>query len=438
MEVYNTNFEVEFKADKSPLTKADTTSHQIITTRLAELYPEIPIISEEGASVNYDDRKAWPLFWLVDPLDGTKEFIKRNGEFTVNIALIQDKRPVAGVIYAPASKRLYYAKKHAGAWIKEEGNTPKQIHTHDSHRKDGIIQIESRSHKSAQNPPHLAGKLKVGQTISMGSSLKFCLVAEGSADIYPRLAPTWEWDTAAGDAIVEEAGGFVVDANYHPLDYNKKEIKHKNFLVYACRSIMPPKAQNIYRHNTIVTRSSRERQGGHKSFILWFTGLSGSGKSTLAHAVEKRLHDIGCRTIVLDGDNIRHGLNKDLGFSKTDRRENIRRIGEVAKLFVEAGVIVLTAFISPFHEDRAKVRNLAEQGEFIETYCECSLETCEQRDTKGLFKMAREGKIAEFTGISSPYETPSQPELTVKTGELTLNDSVDQVIAYLYDKKYIL
>lgn len=188
---------------------------------------------------------------------------------------------------------------------------------------------------------------------------------------------------------------------------------------------------NIQWHNASVNRDLRQIQSGHKSVILWFTGLSGSGKSTLAHAVEEALYQKGCRTFVFDGDNVRHGLCADLGFTAQDRQENIRRIGEMSKLFIEAGVIALTAFISPFKEDRNRVRELVVPGDFIEIYCSATLEVCEQRDVKGLYAKAREGKISEFTGISSPYEIPNNPELTIDTGSLPLSDSVVRVMHYL-------
>ena len=190
-------------------------------------------------------------------------------------------------------------------------------------------------------------------------------------------------------------------------------------------------ATNIVWHEATVTRDDREKQNGHKSAVLWFTGLSGSGKSTLSHAVEDRLHKLGARTFVLDGDNIRHGLCKDLSFSDADRTENIRRIGEVAKLFVDSGVIVLSAFISPFRSDRDAVRGLLGEGDFIETYIECDLSVCEERDVKGLYKKARAGEIPEFTGINSPYEEPQNPEITVNTADNTIEESVEQVIAVL-------
>ncbi len=190
----------------------------------------------------------------------------------------------------------------------------------------------------------------------------------------------------------------------------------------------PPASSNVVWHNATVTRARREAQNGHRGAIVWFTGLSGAGKSTLAHAVEEALHQRGCRTFVLDGDNVRHGLCGDLGFNTESRIENIRRVGEVAKLFMEAGVIVLTAFISPYQADRQRVRGMVAHGEFLEVYCDTALEVCESRDVKGLYKKARAGQISDFTGISSPYEAPNNPELTVNTGGGDLTVCVEQVL----------
>lgn len=184
-------------------------------------------------------------------------------------------------------------------------------------------------------------------------------------------------------------------------------------------------------HPSTVTRSRREQLLAHCSAVLWFTGLPGAGKSTLAHAVEEALHQQRFHTLVLDGDNVRHGLCSDLGFSMTDRTENIRRMGEIAKLFIEAGVIVMTAFISPLRSDRAKARALFRHGDFFEIYCDASLAVCEERDVKGHYRRARAGEVKEFTGISSPYEVPQSPELTVKTGELPLKECVAQVLGFL-------
>lgn len=191
------------------------------------------------------------------------------------------------------------------------------------------------------------------------------------------------------------------------------------------------KSTNTVWHNATVTRKRREQKNQHKSVVLWFTGLSGAGKSTLAHAVEEQLFQNGFNTFVLDGDNVRHGLCGDLGFSDVDRKENIRRISETAKLMLEAGVITLTAFISPFRAERAMARNLMPHGDFIEIHCYCPLTVCEQRDVKGLYKKARIGEIKNFTGISSPYEEPEKPELRIDTSSVSLAESVQQVIALL-------
>ena len=197
------------------------------------------------------------------------------------------------------------------------------------------------------------------------------------------------------------------------------------------------KTPNTIYHNATVTRQRRELLNSHKSVIIWFTGLSGSGKSTLAHSVEEELHKLACRTFVLDGDNVRHGLSSNLTFNDNDRKENIRRIGEVAKLMVEAGVITITAFISPFKKDRNLIRQLLPQGDFIEIYCKASLETCESRDVKGLYKHARAGKIKNYTGIDSPYEAPSNPELVIDTESESLEGSVARVIDFLKSRKII-
>jgi len=191
------------------------------------------------------------------------------------------------------------------------------------------------------------------------------------------------------------------------------------------------KSSNTVWHHATVTRDRREELGGHKGAVIWLTGLSGAGKSTLAHAIEERLYQMGCRTFVFDGDNVRHGLCSDLGFTHDDREENIRRIGEMVKLFLEAGVIALTAFISPYRADRERVRDIVPHGDFFELYCGASVDVCESRDVKGLYKKARAGEIKDFTGISAPYEEPLDPELSLDTGSVALDQCVDAVIDFL-------
>jgi adenylylsulfate kinase len=201
---------------------------------------------------------------------------------------------------------------------------------------------------------------------------------------------------------------------------------------------MMQKSTNVHWHEGHVSREEREGRNGHRGAILWFTGLSGSGKSTLANAVDHRLHELGLSSYVLDGDNVRHGLNGDLGFSPEDRTENIRRIGEVAKLFADAGTFALTAFISPYRDDRDRIRNTTPRSDdFVEIFVYCPLDICEERDPKGLYKKARAGEIPEFTGVSAPYEEPAAAELVVDTAASTLDECVDQVLRYLVERGYV-
>ena len=192
-----------------------------------------------------------------------------------------------------------------------------------------------------------------------------------------------------------------------------------------------PKAENLTWHVGEVDKDARAAAHGHRGAVLWFTGLSGSGKSTIGHRVERLLTERGAFAYVLDGDNIRHGLNSDLGFSPEDRVENIRRIGEVARLFADAGAIVVSAFISPYRSDRDRIRGLLGDGEFIEVFVDTPLEICEARDPKGLYKKARAGEISGFTGLDAPYEAPEAPEVHLKTADLSVDEAAEQVIRYL-------
>ncbi len=195
--------------------------------------------------------------------------------------------------------------------------------------------------------------------------------------------------------------------------------------------------ENIVWHQTHITKAARRKLTGQKPCILWFTGLSGSGKSTIANALEEMLYHNGNFTYLLDGDNVRHGLNRDLGFDETSRVENIRRVGEVAKLFVDSGLIVLTAFISPFQKDRAMVRELVEESEFIEVFIDTPLKICETRDPKGLYKKARAGEIPHFTGIDSPYEAPVKPEIHIKNDKISIEEACREILDHLIEHGYI-
>ena len=233
MEVYATDFEVRNKTDRSPLTRADMASHEVICSGLAGLTPDIPVLSEESAHLPYSTRKTWDQYWLVDPLDGTREFIKRNGEFTVNIALIRDNYPVLGIIYIPVNDVCYYAEKNEGAYKRGNGEPALRVRTKIS-RADSLVVAGSRSHGNKRQQEFFSKMGDRVETIAIGSSRKFCLVAEGIADIYARFGPTSEWDSAAGQCIVEEAGGRVTDTDFVRLRYNAKDsLINPDFLVFA-------------------------------------------------------------------------------------------------------------------------------------------------------------------------------------------------------------
>lgn len=221
LKIYNQDFSVQHKKDRTPVTEADMAAHAVIDDGLEEIAEEFPVLSEESAAISFEDRARWECYWLVDPLDGTREFIKQNGEFTVNIALIDSHRPVLGVIYAPVLSCCYYAAKGLGAFKQEDNKPAMPIHVQKTRRKKVII-AGSRSHRG-ESLDRFLENIGEYEIFAMGSSLKSCLVAEGKADIYPRLGPTSEWDTAAAQCIVEEAGGFITDTNMQSLPYNTKD-----------------------------------------------------------------------------------------------------------------------------------------------------------------------------------------------------------------------
>ncbi len=232
LDIYNTDFDVEKKADQSPLTAADLASHKIIVEALKKLTPDIPILSEESAEITVAQRRSWSCYWLIDPLDGTREFVKRNGEFTVNIALIEDGEPTVGIVYVPVTGVIYYGDRKVGAFRQLPGEKRCKISVRPKHRHPVKV-AGSRSHAGESLKRYLTN-LGAHEIISMGSSLKLCLVAEGSADIYPRIGPTSEWDTAAAQAVVEAAGGRVTDTQMQPLRYNSKDsLLNPHFFVFG-------------------------------------------------------------------------------------------------------------------------------------------------------------------------------------------------------------
>ncbi|MCZ6704140.1 MAG: 3'(2'),5'-bisphosphate nucleotidase CysQ [Ignavibacteria bacterium] len=231
LEVYNSDdFEVELKSDNSPLTRADLASHDLIKQKLTLLYPDIPILSEEGKEIEFDKRKEWDKFWMIDPLDGTKEFIKRNGDFTVNIALIENKKPVLGVIHVPVTNETYFGDLENGSYKIEQGEKAKRINVSSKSDNEELIVVQSRSH-SGEEESEFYSNYKIKERLSRGSSLKICMVAEGKAELYFRSGPTWEWDTAAGHAILEAAGGYIINKYKSTLVYNKQILKNFGFIV---------------------------------------------------------------------------------------------------------------------------------------------------------------------------------------------------------------
>jgi 3'(2'), 5'-bisphosphate nucleotidase len=402
---YHEGVAVEQKGDRSPVTAADRAAHAIIVRALGDWAPTIPVISEEGEIPAYERRKDWRRFWLVDPLDGTKEFIQRNGEFTVNIALVEDGVPVLGVIYAPALDLLYYAGAGLGSWKREAGGQPVRINSRPPLPQHGLRVAESRSHPSKELEQYLS-TLPVAERVPAGSSLKFCWVAEGKADIYPRLGPTMEWDVAAGDCIFRNSG--ADRPRRSELVYNQPELRNQGFVIGMA-------------DRDLETESGEGR-------VVWFTGLSGSGKSTIARRVVEMLEGRGRPVEYLDGDAIRD-VFPATGFTRPERDAHIRRVGWVASRLERHGVTVVASLVSPYEESRAFVRGLCRH--FIEVFVSTPFEVCAARDVKGLYARAKAGEIKHFTGLDDPYEPPSAPELTIDTTHLSVDEAVRQVVHFL-------
>ncbi|MGA9851985.1 MAG: 3'(2'),5'-bisphosphate nucleotidase CysQ [Gammaproteobacteria bacterium] len=232
LEIYGTDFEVNLKSDRSPVTAADMAAHQTILRGLKRLTPDLPVLSEESSAIPFAERRRWETYWLVDPLDGTKEFISRNGDFTVNIALVQRGEPLTGVVHIPVERTSYYGCVGVGAFRRDAGGNPQAIHVQPLNASPVRV-VASRSHRGELLDGYLS-KLGAHEIVSRGSALKFCLVAEGAADVYPRLGPTSEWDTAAGHAVLLAAGGQVISVDGNPLGYNRKEsLLNPHFIAYA-------------------------------------------------------------------------------------------------------------------------------------------------------------------------------------------------------------
>lgn len=399
MGFYDEPVQVDRKEDRSPITEADRAAHGIIVAGLRDWTPEVPIISEEGDFPSADVRAGWSRFWLVDPLDGTKEFIKHNGEFTVNIALIEAGCPILGVVYAPAMHLLYVAARGLGAW-KSEGDGPLvRIQSRRPEPGSPVRIVESRSHPSPELEAYLE-TIPVGGRLNVGSSIKFCWVAEGKADLYPRMGPTMEWDVAAGDCVFRNSAPEGRERR-SPLTYNKPDLRNGSFLLGF--EPLPPA-------------------------VLWFTGLSGAGKSTIAEQVCERLAQRGVAVEYLDGDEIRR-VFPATGFTREERDAHIKRVGFLASRLEHHGLVVVASLVSPYESSRQFVRELCRN--FLEIHVATPLEECERRDPKGLYKRVREGAVQNFTGVSDPYEAPVNPELRLDTTALTVSQAADRVLAAL-------
>jgi 3'(2'), 5'-bisphosphate nucleotidase len=402
---YHAGVAVTQKGDRGPVTAADHAAHAVIVPALEAWDPMIPVVSEEGEIPDAAARAGWRRFWLVDPLDGTKEFIQRNGEFTVNIALIEAGVPVLGVIYAPALDLLYYAGEGLGAWKRAGTGPAERIVSRPPLPGHGLRVAESRSHPSAELEAYLR-TLPVVERVPAGSSLKFCWVAEGKADIYPRLGPTMEWDVAAGDCIFRNSG--ADRRRRSPLVYNQPELRNDGFVIGLLDSEL--------------------ETGSGEGMVLWFTGLSGSGKSTIAREVVAALEAEGRPVEYLDGDAIRD-IFPATGFTRPERDAHIRRVGWVASRLERHGVTVVASLVSPYEASRRFVRGLCRH--FVEIYVATPFEECARRDVKGLYARAQAGEIRNFTGLDDPYEAPAQPELVIDTTDVSVAEAVGRVRRYL-------
>lgn len=391
--------DVEVKADGTPVSRADLEAHRIIVAGLKALQPGVPVISEEADAPAYEARAAWTEFWLVDPLDGTKEFLAGTPDYTVNIALIQHGLPVLGVVHAPGHDVSYYAVAGEGSWRVRGTGTAVRIQTAPPAPGAALRIAESRSHGSPGIEELLAG-FRVKERITIGSSLKFCLVADGTADCYVRLGPTMEWDVAAGDCVFRWA---TRDGTPHasPLTYNKPTLRNDGFVI----GFLPPRPA-----------------------VVWFTGLSGAGKSTIASHLLQQLLATGAEVELLDGDAIRE-VFPGTGFTRPERDAHIRRVGYLASRLEAHGVLVLASLVSPYRDSRTFVRGLCR--EFVEVHVATSFDVCEQRDTKGLYAKARAGQLQHFTGLDDPYEAPEQAEIVIDTAVVSAADAAARIVEYL-------
>jgi adenylyl-sulfate kinase len=437
--------------DFSPISQNLVVERQMLDG-LYKLTPEIPALSKESARIHNENHERSPYHWLVTVLRNPKLHTENIRDVTLHIALIKLGEPIMGVVHAPAIKVSYWGAKDKGAFKSNSDGTVQSIHAHASLDQQKWPSSESNLFVSAQFDALIAN-VCIFERDTTRTSLDTSMVAEDSKGFYKRVGLSSGWDIAAAHAVVSAAGGQLVSWNaLEQLDYGPgAEINTpidialsiprsgsstavgtlKEGIVYERRE-HTSKAEVIW-HHTQVSQTMRAVNLNQRPRCIWLTGLSGSGKSTIANALELQLHKAGRHTYLLDGDNVRQGLNSDLGMSAEDRAENIRRVGEVAKLMVDAGMIVVTAFISPYRADRDKVRALFSNDDFLEVFVDTPLEECERRDVKGLYAKARRGELKEFTGIDSVYERPVDPHVHLLPGEATLQQCVESLVEALDD-----
>lgn len=391
---------VELKPDGTPLTTSDSDSHALIVAGLAALTPDVPIVSEEGRVPPPEERTEWTRFWLVDPLDGTREFVAGRPDYTVNIALIDRGVPVLGVVHAPRDGTTYSAAEGAGTWRRRPGQPAVRLFAGPPALGAGLRIAESRSHGSPELDDVLSA-YDVRARIAIGSSLKFCLVAERAADCYIRLGPTMEWDVAAGDAVFRWAVRTGAPPHPSPLVYNKTDLRNGPFTI----GFLPPRPA-----------------------VIWLTGLSGAGKSTIAESLVVALRASGARVELLDGDAIR-GVFPSTGFTRPERDAHIKRVGYLASRLEAHGVIVVASLVSPYRDSRRFVRELCDR--FIEVHVATPFDECERRDPKGLYRKARAGEIRHFTGLDDPYEAPTASEIVIDTTVLSPAEAAACIVSHI-------
>ena len=392
----------DWKVDGSPLTDADRASHDAIVGPLRQIDPGTPIVSEEGAIPPATERAAWRRFWLVDPLDGTREFVDGLPDYTVNIALIAEGVPIVGVVHAPDRDVLYYGARGLGSWRQDGGAAPVRIYSRPPAPGTPLRMVESRSHRSVELD-EFARAWPVCERVAVGSSLKFCWLAEGRADVYARFTPLSEWDVAAGDAVFRWSSPSSAPRD-SPLQYNTADLTVQRFVI----GFTPPPPA-----------------------VVWFTGLSGAGKTTIARLVAARVRQMGAPVELLDGDEIR-AVFPHVGFSRAERDAHVRRVGHAAALLEKHGVTTLVSLVSPYRDSREFVRGLCRR--FIEVYVSTPLDECERRDVKGLYERARRGDVPQFTGIADPYEPPAAPALVIDTQQTSPAEAAARVIDALVDR----